>query len=152
MKITKSQLKRIIKEELQAVLKEVGAPGHMPSIDEIKDRLAHDKVLYYHVKGQIDHYDKNKKELSHAEFVEILEGPLDPVVKEAIKYVLLHKKEQHVEIWRSVGEDIYEFAVEGMIEWAKGQIELGPIEKRQPRRDPQYPPHPYDEPTTYGSE
>jgi len=33
MKITKRQLQQIIKEELQAALKEGGAQGHMPSID-----------------------------------------------------------------------------------------------------------------------
>ena len=163
MKITKSQLKRIIKEELESVLKEsfthASGMARRPfghgevDIDELQNSLDKDKVLYYYVKGYVDDADSNNRELTDAEFVQILDEFIDDlqgtakspehygdhstyhdIIKKAIKDALLHPKSSTVEIYKSIGEvRTYEIAALGMMAWGEKKAELGTDEERLAR-------------------
>ena len=165
MKITKSRLKQIIKEELESVLKEsfvhasgmarTMRPGGEVDIDELQNSLDNDKVLYYYVKGYADSADNNNRELTDAEFVQILDEFIDDlqgtamspehygdhstyhyIIKKAIKNALLHPKSSTVEIYKSIGEvRTYEIAALGMMAWGEKQVELGTHEERLDRWD-----------------
>jgi hypothetical protein len=159
VKITKSQLKRIIKEELQAVLTEVDGTDEPAWVSRGAEQakaiaqLANDKVLYYGAKGAVDDLDYDQREMSDEEFVQLLQQTLEDIkfqgtdrdtvetetIKEIIFDWLLHEKASGSEIYRAMEEknpgsvDVY--AIMGMIEWGKKQVELGTYEERLARWD-----------------
>ena len=157
MKITKSQLKQIIKEELQAVLKEVHESDEPAWVSRGAEQakaigqLANDKVLYYGAKGAVDDLDNDEREISDKEFVQLLQQTLEDikdnvsdtveaeVIKEIIFDWLLHEKASGSEIYRAMEKNtpgiVNTYAIMGMMKWGQRQVELGTDEERLARFD-----------------
>jgi hypothetical protein len=147
MRITKEQLKQIIKEELQAVLAENDESDEPAFVQRGADQaraieeLAHDKVLYYGAKAAVDDLDQDSEEMSNKYFVEILQQSLEDIkddvsdtpesaeIKNFIDDWLLDRKASDSEVYRTMQKNnpgiVYVYAMAGMIQWGQRQMKLG---------------------------
>jgi len=147
MKITKSQLKQIIKEELEAVLAEADESEEPAFVQRGEDQakairsLANDKVLYYGAKGAVDDLDQDLEEMSNKEFVEILQQSLEDIkddvsdtpesaeIKAVIYDWLLDSRASGSEVYKAMEENnpgiVNVYAIMGMIQWGQRQMKLG---------------------------